>query len=121
MEERRKSKRVQTRLHVQWETGASVREATITNCSVFGCFVQDEVEEPGNKPVKLTVQLPNGTFVQLWGIVSFHLPTVGFGLHFKPRSRSMQDRLTFDKWRNYVNEEKVRDVLIAEPSIVTAA
>ena len=121
MEERRKSKRVQTHLHVQWETDSSVREATITNYSVHGCFVQDEVEEPGNKPVKLTVQLPNGTTIQLWGMVAFHLPTLGFGLHFKPRSRSPQDRLTFDKWRNYVDEHRVRDSVIGEPSIVTAA
>lgn len=121
MEERRKSKRIQTRLHVQWETGSSVREATITNCSVYGCFVQDEVEEPGNKPVKLTVQLPNGTSIPLWGIVAFHLPTLGFGLHFKPRSRTGQDRSTFDKWRNYVEEHRDRDVVIVEPSIVTAA
>jgi hypothetical protein len=121
MEERRKSKRIQTHLRVQWEIGSSVREATITNCSVYGCFVQDEVEEPGNKPVKLTVQLPNGTSIQLWGIVSFHLPTLGFGLHFKPRSRTGQDRLTFDKWRNYVEEQRARDVVIVEPAIVTAA
>lgn len=120
MEERRKSKRVQTRLHVQWETLSSVREATITNFSVHGCFVQDEVEEPGNRPVKLTVQLADGISIQLWGMVAFHLPTLGFGLHFKPRSRSEQDRQTFDRWRNYVEEQRARD-LVVEPSIVTAA
>jgi PilZ domain len=121
MEDRRKSKRVQTHLHVQWETHSSVRQATITNFSVHGCFVQDEVEEPGNRPVKLTVQLPNGTSIELWGTVAFHLPTLGFGLHFKPRSRSGQDRQTFDRWRNYVEEQRARDMVIVEPSIVTAA
>ena len=118
MEERRASKRVQTHLHVKWETASSVREATITNCSVHGCFVQAAIEEPGNKPVKLTVQLPNGTSVQLWGVVAFHLPTLGFGLHFRPRSG--QDQLAFDDWRNYVEEQRARD-LVSEPSIVTAA
>jgi hypothetical protein len=118
MEERRASKRVQTHLHVKWETASSVREATITNCSVHGCFVQAAIEEPGNKPVKLTVQLPNGTSVQLWGVVAFHLPTLGFGLHFRPRSG--QDQLAFDDWRNYVEEQRARDLVI-EPSIVTAA
>ena len=121
MEERRRSKRVQTSLHVQWETHSNVRDATITNCSVHGCFVEDEVEEPGTRPVKLTVQLPNGISIQLWGMVAFHLPTLGFGLHFKPRSRSPQDRLTFDRWRNYVQEQRARDLVIDEPSIVTAA
>jgi PilZ domain-containing protein len=121
MEERRKSKRTQAHLHVQWETHSSVREATVTNCSVHGCFVQAEVEEPGNEPVKPTIQLPNGASVELWGTVAFHLPTLGFGLHFKPRSRSPQDRLTFDRWRNYVEEQRERDLVIDEPSIVTAA
>ena len=119
MEERRRSKRVQTSLHVQWQTHSSVREATITNCSVHGCFVQAEVEEPGNEPVKLTVQMPNGTSIELWGTVAFHLPTMGFGLHFMPHAK--QDPSAFDKWRTYVEEERARDMVIVEPSIVTAA
>ena len=119
MEERRKSKRVQTHLHVQWETHSSVREATVTNCSVHGCFVEAEVEDPGNDPVKLTVQLPNGTSIELWGTVAFHLPTLGFGLHFTPHSK--QDRFAFNEWRNYVEEQRARDLVIVEPSIVTAA
>jgi PilZ domain len=117
MEDRRKSKRVQTHLHVQWETHSSVRQATITNFSVHGCFVQDEVEEPGNRPVKLTIKLPDGISIELWGTVAFHLPTLGFGLHFRPRSG--QDQLTFDEWRHYVEEQRGHDLV--EPSIVTAA
>jgi hypothetical protein len=119
MEERRISKRIHTHLQVRWEKHSSVREATITNCSVHGCFVQAEVEEPGSEPVKLTVQLPNGTSIELWGTVAFYLPTLGFGLHFT--SHSSQDRLAFDKWRTYVEEQRARDLVIVEPSIVTAA
>ena len=119
MEERRKSKRIQTHLPVQWETPSYVLEATITNCSVHGCFVQAEVKDPGNEPVRLTIHLPCGTSIKLWGTVAFHLPTLGFGLHFMPDPR--EDWLAFEKWRDYVEEQRARDSVTVEPSIVTAA
>jgi PilZ domain len=118
MEERRKSERIQTRLHAQWETHSGVLEGTIINCSVGGCFVEGEVEEPGDEPVKLTIRLPNGTFVQLWGTVAFHLPTMGFGLHFTHSSDD--DQLMFDKWLNYLEAQKAA-VPIVRPSTATAA
>jgi hypothetical protein len=117
MEERRKSKRVQTHLQVEWKTAASVRAATITNCSVHGCFVQDEVDELGNEPIRLTVQLPNGPAIELWGTVAFHLPTLGFGLHFSPLAKQDQ---SFDTWRAYVEEQRALDSVKEEPAVVTA-
>lgn len=82
MEERRKSPRFDLNLPVHWETASGVHEGTVINCSVSGCFVQTQVEEPGNEPVKLAIQLPDGKNLQLWGEVAFYLPTMGFGLHF---------------------------------------
>jgi len=118
MAERRRSKRVQTSLHVQWETPSSTEKASITNCSVHGCFVQAEIEEPGNEPIRLTVQLPSGTSIELWGTVAFHLPTLGFGLHFMPHSN--QDPSAFDKWRAYVEEQRAQDLVMDEPEVVAA-
>ena len=118
MAERRRSKRVQTSLHVQWKTPSSTQEASITNCSVHGCFVQAEVEEPDNEPIRLTVQLPGSKSIDLWGVVAFHLPTLGFGLHFMPHSN--QDPSAFDKWRDYVEEQRVQDVVVDEPEVVAA-
>jgi hypothetical protein len=120
MEERRKSERIQTRLQAQCETGSAVLKGTIINCSAGGCFVQGEVEEPGNEPVKLTVQLPNGTSIQLWGTVTYHLPTMGFGLHFIPPPD--EDRLMFDKWRHYLEGQKDSvSPVSAQPSTASAA
>jgi hypothetical protein len=81
--------------------------------------VEVAVEEPGNEPVKLTVRLPNKTLIELWGTVAFHLPTMGFGLHFIQHPD--EDRLTFYKWRDYVEAQKARDLVGVEPSITTAA
>ena len=82
MDERRKSRRVDLNLPAHWESAAGVHEGRIINCSVGGCFVQAQVEEPGNEPVKLAIRLPDGKNLQLWGRVAFYLPTMGFGLHF---------------------------------------
>lgn len=120
MEERRKSERIKTHLHAQCETHSGVLEGTITNCSVHGCFVEGEVEEPDNEPVKLTVQLPNGPVIELWGTVAFHLPTMGFGLHFSDHAN---DEWLFDAWRKYLESQETsdRDLAGVQPSITTAA
>jgi PilZ domain len=117
MEERRKTERIQTHLHAQWETHSGVLEGTITNYSVHGCFVEAEVEEPGSEPVKLTVRLPNGTLIELWGTVAFHLPTMGFGLHFTDHAH--EDWL--NAWRKFLEPQKASDLVSVESSITTAA
>src|SRR5438034_7372157 len=94
MEERRKWTRVETDLRACWETGAGVNEGTVVNCSSGGCFVRTEVEEPGEEPIKLRIQLPNGKHMNLWGQVVYYLPTMGFGLRFtNPRSEEHTSEL----------------------------
>ena len=100
MEERRKSERIDLHLLAQWETTSGVHEGTIVNCSVGGCFVQAQVEEPGNEPMKLAMQLPNGTRIQLWGEVAYYLPTMGFGLKFG--NASDEDQVMLNIWRDYL-------------------
>lgn len=104
MKDRRQSERIQTQLPAKFETGSGVLEGTIINCSPLGCFVQGQVEEPGDEPVRLTIQLPNGTSVQLWGTVAFYLPTMGFGVHFTQHSN--EDQSMLDKWRNYLESQE---------------
>ena len=82
MEERRKEPRVDLNLPAQWESATGVHKGRIINCSGGGCFVQAQVEEPGNEPLKLAIQLPDGKDLQLWGNVAYYLPTMGFGMHF---------------------------------------
>jgi hypothetical protein len=96
MEERRKSQRIDLKLPAQWETESGVYEGTIINCSPAGCFVQAQVEEPGDEPVKLAIKLPDGKDIQMWGTVAFYLPTMGFGLRFTSRSGENQSML--NRW-----------------------
>lgn len=98
MEERRKSRRIDLNLPAHWESESGVHEGTVINCSEGGCFVRAEVEEPGNEPVKLAIQLPDGKDLQLWGKVAFYLPTMGFGLQFI--SRSSESMLK--RWGDYL-------------------
>jgi hypothetical protein len=100
MEERRKSERVDLNLLAQWETTSGIHEGTIVNCSVGGCFVQAQVEEPGNEPMKLAMQLPNGRRIHLWGEVAYYLPTMGFGLKFG--NSSDEDQVMLNIWRDYL-------------------
>ena len=98
MEERRKSRRIDLNLPAHWESESGVHEGTVINCSEGGCFVRAEVEEPGNEPVKLAIQLPDGKDLQLWGKVAFYLPTMGFGLQFISRSGEAM----LKKWGDYL-------------------
>ncbi|HUS12382.1 MAG TPA: PilZ domain-containing protein [Pyrinomonadaceae bacterium] len=100
MEERRKSPRIDLHLSAEWETTSGVHVGTVINCSEGGCFVQAQVEEPGDEPMKLAIQLPNGGAIQLWGKVAYYLPTLGFGLQFSIRSDEGQ--LMLNRWRDYL-------------------
>jgi PilZ domain-containing protein len=100
MEERRKSERIHADLNARWETTSGVHEGTIINCSVGGCFVQAQVEEPGSEPIKVEIQLPNGRCIQLWGDVAYYLPTMGFGLHFAHTADNGQGMLNI--WVDYL-------------------
>jgi len=100
MEERRKSERIDLHLLAQWETTSGVHEGTIVNCTVGGCFVQARVEEPGNEPMKLAMQLPNGRRIHLWGEVAYYLPTMGFGLKFG--NSSNEDQAMLNIWCDYL-------------------
>jgi hypothetical protein len=106
MKERRESERKDLHLLAQWETASGIHEGTIVNCSVGGCFVQAQVEEPGNELMKLTMQLPNGRRLHLWGEVAYYLPTMGFGLKFDNSSDEGQAMLNIlrDYFQTQQNE-----------------
>ena len=82
MEERRKEERIPMSLPVRWETPSGVHEGVLLNGSAGGCFVQASGEDPGDEPLRLEFQMPDGGRLHLWGEVSYYLPTRGFGLQF---------------------------------------
>lgn len=104
MEERRKSDRVETHLRAQWETASGAQSGTIINSSVGGCFVMAQVEEPGDEPMKLLIQLPNEVSIHIWGEVVYYLPTMGFGLHFTHSSD--EDQTMLNAWLDYLQTVK---------------
>ena len=82
MEERRTEVRIPMSLPVRWQTPSGVHEGLLLNGSAGGCFVQAHGEDPGDEPLRLEIQLPDGERLHLWGEVMYHLPTVGFGFQF---------------------------------------
>lgn len=106
MEERRKSKRVEMSLPAQLETTSGVHRAVVLNGSAGGCFVQVEVEEPGDEPVRIGIQLPREGWVYLWGEVAYHLPTRGLGLQFTEPAAEAQPML--EKWLRHVSSSTER-------------
>lgn len=101
MEERRRAERIRTHLPAQWESSSGVQQGTIVNGSGGGCFVLAQVEEPGDEPVRLAIQLPNGSCVRMLGEVAYYLPTEGFGLQFN--HSSIEERAMLDMWIDYLH------------------
>ena len=97
MEERRKSPRVDLNLPAHWKSQSGVHKGKIINCSVGGCFVQAQTEEPGNEPLQLEIELPDGKDLQLWGEVAYYLPTLGFGMHFTSGQSTLKGWLDYLK------------------------
>jgi hypothetical protein len=104
MDERRKSERVDTHLHAQWETASGNHHGIIINGTIGGCFVQAQVEEPGDEPMKLVITLPKGVSIHFWGEVAYYLPTMGFGLHFNHFSDEGQ--IMLNTWIDYLETLK---------------
>jgi hypothetical protein len=98
--ERRKSRRVLMSLQASWGTSARLQPAVVINGSAQGCFLQTQADEPGDDLVRLVIRLPQGEAVQLWGEVTYYLPTVGFGLQFVEGAEGGDPGL--EKWAEYV-------------------
>ncbi len=104
MDERRKSERLDTHLDVQWETASGAHHGIIINGTAGGCFVQAQVEEPGDEPMKLVIKLPQGASIHMCGEVAYYLPTMGFGLHFTHFSD--EDQTMLNTWLDYLQTLK---------------
>jgi len=101
MDERRNSERIRTHLPAQWETASGVHQGIVVNGSGGGCFVLAQVEEPGDEPLALSIQLPNGSRIHMWGEVAYYLPTEGFGLQFAESSD--ESRAALKIWLDYLH------------------
>ena len=118
MEERRKTERFQMLLPARWETSFGVHSGVVLNGSVDGCFVQTHTEDPGDDPLRLEIRLPDGKCLNLWGEVTYYLPTEGFGFHFigSPDDGGHRDEM----WLEHLSFLKKASTSQYEGRLVTA-
>ena len=80
--ERRSSPRAPVSLGIQWEGYVGPRKGTISDISTGGCFVLCSGEVLDGQRVKISLKLPKGKAVQLWGEVVNHVDDIGFAVRF---------------------------------------
>ncbi|HEX8559228.1 MAG TPA: PilZ domain-containing protein [Pyrinomonadaceae bacterium] len=81
--ERRRAERYRVNLSARWEGRWASRAATVTDLSVYGCFVlTDDLVDRG-ETVRLELSLPRGGDITLWGAVVYQAPEIGFALNFE--------------------------------------
>ena len=82
--ERRLTQRIKVNIRARWESKRTLRDGTVTDISIAGCFVLTEdlgVEK--RELIKLDLLLPGGV-ITLWGQVIYKADEIGFGVSFTP-------------------------------------
>ena len=80
--ERRYNPRAPLNLNVQWEGYIGPQKGTLTDISTTGCFVLCSGEVLDGQRVQISIKLPKGKVVRLWGEVINHVDDVGFAVQF---------------------------------------
>jgi Tfp pilus assembly protein PilZ len=90
MNERRTGDRFEVCLDAVWTGHAPAR---ITDLSEGGCFVDSLGEAEIGEQLTVSVQLPNGSWLELTGEVAHQMRPVGFGLRFVDLSDQQREDL----------------------------
>lgn len=90
MNERRNEKRFEVCLDAAWTGNAPAR---ITDLSEGGCFIDSLGEAEIGELLTVTMQLPNGSWLELTGEVAHQMRPVGFGLRFVDLSNQQLEEL----------------------------
>ena len=86
--ERRESPRYRVSLRARWGGGEwAGREGTVTNLSADGCFVMTEDAAAAGELVQVSIELPGGEALPLWGKVIHRAEGGGFAIHFSTFSQ----------------------------------
>lgn len=80
--DRRRSPRAPVNLGIQWEGYVGPRKGTVSDISTTGCFVLCSGEVLDGQRVKLSIKLPKGKAIHLWGEVVNHVDEIGFAVRF---------------------------------------
>lgn len=91
--ERRETERYSVNIDVEWEGSVGRRKGTISDISLFGCFVLSSGEVDDSETVKIFLPLTDGMKVQFLGEVINHVFEIGFAVRFVEVSPAQQDYL----------------------------
>jgi hypothetical protein len=89
--ERRRAGRIKVNFAARWEGSRAALDATVTDLSMYGCFVLTDDLVKRGETVKLEMTLPRGGRVTLWGRVVYQAEEIGFALDFE-RFEHEEDR-----------------------------
>ncbi|MEJ7712245.1 MAG: PilZ domain-containing protein [Pyrinomonadaceae bacterium] len=114
--ERRKSRRAQVQLEVQWQGDLGTNDGQMSDISEGGCFILTSGEVAPRELIRLELQLPSGTSITTWGTVIEQFPEIGFSLRFTGLDEA--DKSHVDKLVALVSRWDKTIVRQEEPSTV---
>jgi hypothetical protein len=82
MKENRTELRYDISLTARWQGSASNQNVRIGDLSEGGCYVDSILEVLVGEALLLDVQMPDGEWLELPGVVAHHHPKLGFGVRF---------------------------------------
>lgn len=80
--DRRIDPRAPINLGISWEGYIGPRKGTVSDISTGGCFVLCSGEVLDGQRVKISIKLPKGKAIYLWGEVVNHVDDIGFAVRF---------------------------------------
>ena len=92
-DDRRRSKRYQVSIEVEWENHYGRRSGTMSDISDEGCFILTEVDVTDGELVKVFIPLTDGMKVEFMGQVANYVYEIGFAVHFLSLSESQKEFL----------------------------
>lgn len=91
--DRRKVKRVEVKIEIEWESPSGRQTGTISDISAEGCFVLSSGEVADGDHVKLFMPISDGMKIQFEGEVVNHVFEIGFGMIFSDLNLAQRDLL----------------------------
>jgi hypothetical protein len=92
-DERRSEERVPLLLDIRWGRLSGKHTARISDMSLSGCYVESLGQVTVGELIRFEVQLPAGGWMPLVGEVVYHLPSMGFGVRFRPLTETQKEMI----------------------------
>ncbi len=113
--ERRNNPRAPVNLDVNWEGYIGPRKGMISDISTTGCFVLCSGEVLDGQRVCISVKLPKGKSIAIWGEVVNHVDEIGFAVRFT--NVSAAEKKFLSKLVDRAFQEKLKADIEAEDAI----